>query len=633
MIMNDPATVLIVDDDPNTCETIGDILATQGFGIEIASGGRAALERLGSRAIDAAIVDMRLPDVSGLDLLTQIKHSSPPTEVIVITGYASLPSAIQAIEHEAFAYLQKPVEMEQLLATLRRALERRRLTEALHRSEERYRLVTESVSDAVFLLDLQGRPILVNSRVTALTGYSLEELQERPIVPLLIPGASAEIRRQLAAPPGETPIVFETAITKKDGCQVWVEASLSSVVKEGRIVGRLGIARDITERKHLEDQLRQAQKLEAVGRLAGSIAHDFNNLLTVIGGRTHILGWRLAPDDPVRHDVEIIEQTAERAAALTRQLLAFSRKQVLAPQVLELSAVVTGMGRILRRLIGEDIDLVTRTGPGRVRVDPSQIEQVLLNLAINSRDAMPSGGTLVIETGLVDLDAEYAHGHAGAEPGPYVLLAVTDTGHGMDEATRAQLFVPFFTTKEPGKGTGLGLATVYGIVKQSGGHIWVYSEVGHGSTFKIYLPRADETTDAVVGGRPAEALLRGTEIVLLAEDDDGVRLLAREALERSGYTVLEAGHPDAAYEIARDHREGIDLLLTDLVMPGMSGRALAARIKPLRPGLKVLFMSGYTADASVQHGILDGRVAFLQKPFTPGGLARRVREVLDAKDE
>lgn len=383
----------------------------------------------------------------------------------------------------------------------------------------------------------------------------------------------------------------------------------------------------------LELQLRQSQKMEAVGRLAGGVAHDFNNLLTVILGHSDLLLGRLAECDKTRGEVKQIRSAGERAASLTRQLLTFSRRQVLEPKVLDLNAVVAGMLPMLRRLIGEDIEITTLADPdlGHVKTDPGQIEQVIMNLAVNARDAMPKGGPLTFETMNVDLDEAYARQHAPAQPGHYVVLAVSDTGCGMDEETRSHIFEPFFTTKGPGKGTGLGLATVYGVVKQSGGYIWVYSEPGQGTTFKIYLPRVDEATETVKVVRTETARARGSETILLVEDEDTVRSLAREILEAHGYAVLEArGGPEALQVSEQQHEGGVHLLLTDVVMPGMNGRDVAERVVSRHPGMKVLYMSGYTANAIAHHGVLDVGVAYLQKPFTLESLTRKVREVLDA---
>jgi signal transduction histidine kinase/ActR/RegA family two-component response regulator len=379
-----------------------------------------------------------------------------------------------------------------------------------------------------------------------------------------------------------------------------------------------------------QGQLEQAQKMDAIGRLAGGVAHDFNNLLTVILGRTDILLHPLKPEDPMRRGIELIQRTAGRAADLTRQLLAFSRKQVLEPVVLDLSAVTTDMKDMLGRLIGEDIALLTTPTPGlgRVKADRGQVEQVVMNLAVNARDAMPQGGRLILETANVDLDDEYVRRHVGARPGPHVMLAVSDTGTGIPREIQAQIFEPFFTTKEQGKGTGLGLATVYGIVKQSGGYIEVDSEPRQGTTFRIYLPRLEAAVTVDRSVRPAAAA-GGTETILLVEDEEGVRELARDILRASGYTVLEARNGAEALLLCERHQGPLDMLLTDVVMPRMSGRELAERLAPLRPELSVLYMSGYTDDAVIRHGVLAAGTAFLQKPFTPAALVLRVRETLD----
>jgi|SRR5579885_2042090 len=397
------------------------------------------------------------------------------------------------------------------------------------------------------------------------------------------------------------------------------------------------IALGIEQKRHEEElrkkdeQLRQAQKLEAIGSLAGGVAHDFNNLLTIINGYSEIITSQLPADSPVRNLAREIGQAGERAASLTRQLLAFSRKQVLEPKVLNLNAEVTDTAKMLKRLIGEDVELniVLEPGLGRVKADPGQVEQILINLAVNARDAMPQGGKLTIETADVELDQTYTDNCPGLRPGPYVMLAVSDNGCGMDEATKARIFEPFFTTKGPGKGTGLGLATVYGIVKQSEGHIAVYSEPGRGTTFKIYLPAV--ATEQLSGkSHPGLQVVRhGTETILLTEDEPAVLALARHVLEMHGYTVLEASNPEKAIRIAEAHKGTIHLLVTDVVMPALSGRQLVERLAALRPGMKVLYLSGYTDDAVVRHGVLQEQTAFLQKPFTTRALAQKVREVLD----
>jgi two-component system cell cycle sensor histidine kinase/response regulator CckA len=379
-----------------------------------------------------------------------------------------------------------------------------------------------------------------------------------------------------------------------------------------------------------EEQLRQSQKMEAVGVLAGGIAHDFNNLLSVILCYGDLSRAKLQPNDPLREDLEEIGKAAKRAADLTRQLLMFSRQQVLEPKVLVLNDVLASMEKMFQRILGADIDLFSLPAPslGRVRVDPSSLEQVIMNLIVNARDAMPQGGKITLETGDVLLDEEYAKHHLGVTPGPYVMLAVTDTGRGIDKATQARIFEPFFTTKDKGKGTGLGLSTVFGIVKQSGGSIWLYSEPGRGTTFKVFFPCVDEPSDLVqVFDSPLT--LRGTETILLVEDDDQVRAVTSGLLQRNGYQVIEARNAGEAL-LQSERQEHIDLLLSDVVMPRMSGPELAKRLGTTRPDMKVLCMSGYTDDSIVRHGVLKATMAFLQKPITMASLTAKVREVLDA---
>jgi PAS domain S-box-containing protein len=426
---------------------------------------------------------------------------------------------------------------------------------------------------------------------------------------------------------------YEYRFRHGDGSYRWTRCELR-VIRDaaGRPGEVVGSWTDITERRHLEDQYRQAQKMDAFGQLAGGVAHDFNNLLTIINGYADILLDSLPPDDPNRALLSEIHKAGERSAGLTRQLLAFSRQQILAPRVLDLNVVVADTASMLRRVIGEDVRLSTTTAQGLwpVKADPGQIEQILLNLAVNARDAMPTGGKLTLETRNVQLDKDYAAQHPDVRPGPHVLLAVSDTGCGMTPVVRAKIFEPFFTTKEVGKGTGLGLATVYGIVKQSGGHVSVYSETGLGTTFKVYLPRTEPVGGRVSGLSRVMVPIRGTETVLVVEDEAAVRALTRFILQQAGYTVLEAADGDDALRVATGYAGHIDLVVTDVVMPGMGGRKMAEAVRARHGGVRVLFVSGYTDDAVVRHGILHEGVSFLQKPFTPTSLTQKVREVLDA---
>jgi signal transduction histidine kinase/CheY-like chemotaxis protein len=449
------------------------------------------------------------------------------------------------------------------------------------------------------------------------------------------PPASREPIRECVVVCARDGIPFdrEAQLITAKGRRIWVRIiGLAERDAAGTITHIHGAFQDITERRTLEDQYRQAQKMEAVGQLAGGVAHDFNNLLSVIIGYASMMVEDLRPGDPLRGNVEEMLKAGERATDLTRQLLAFSRQQMLSPRVVDFNTILAGLEKMLARLLGEDINLslLTSHALGRVLADPGQIEQVIVNLSVNARDAMPTGGSLSLETANVELDEAYAAVHHGVQPGRYVMLAVTDTGQGMDAATRARVFEPFFTTKEQGKGTGLGLSTVHGIVAQSGGHIWIYSEIGVGTTFKVYFPRVDADVEAVVADSSAPLTRRGAETILLVEDEEQVRSVARSILRRHGYNVLEAQNGGEAFLICEQYKGKIHLLLTDVVMPRMSGRELAERIGPLRAGLKVLYMSGYTDSSIVHHGLLDAGIAFLQKPISPDLLLRKVREVLGA---
>ena len=520
-----------------------------------------------------------------------------------------------------------------IVVNFRDVSERRTAEAALRDSEERYRTLVEGVRDIIFALSPEGTIASLNPAFETITGWRRDEWVGRPFERLVHPEdlpLALELLGRVVR--GELRPASQFRVRTAKGDYRVGEFSATPQLHEGRLVGILGIGRDVTERVQLEQQLRQAQKMEAVGRLAGGIAHDFNNILTAITGYADLLLEDLAATDPRRQDADEIHKAADRAAGLTRQLLAFSRQQVLQPTVLEVNKLVSDLEKMLRRLLGEDVELSTRLAPttGRVKADPGQLEQVVMNLAVNARDAMPNGGKLTLETANVDLNEAYAADHYPARAGPFVMLAVSDTGIGMSEETQAHMFEPFFTTKEKGKGTGLGLATVYGIIKQSGGFIWVYSEVGHGTTFKLYLPRVEELAERAAA--PAQARTRparGTETILVVEDEAPVRNVARQVLERHGYTVLEAPSAEAALDIATRYSGTIHLLLTDVVMPGLNGRELASRLADLRPDARVIFMSGYTDDAVTRHGVLEPGSAYVQKPFTPEAIARRVREVLD----
>ena len=513
------------------------------------------------------------------------------------------------------------------------AVENSELFSEVQRLQAEHRVITESLTDAVYTIDLEGHTTFGNPALECLTGYGLEELRGRLSTALY--GSDEAVIfpscRMRAAEGDPLPHALETEVIRKDGVRVPVELSMAPLVHEGRIIGYVGVARNIAERKHLEEQLLQAQKMEAIGRLAGGVAHDFNNLLMVISGYADQLRRRLGSRHPLYKAAAEIQGAIDKAAGLTRQLLAFGRRQTLQPRVIDLNGVVTEIGAMLRRLISENIRLVMHLDPalGCVNADPSQLEQVLLNLAINARDAMPRGGVLTIETANVDWQEASTHQLIATPPRCYVMLAVGDTGCGMDAETQAHIFEPFFTTKGPGIGTGLGLATVYGIITQSGGAIEVHSTPGQGSTFRIYFPQVETGVETEETVRPAMTLPAGSGTILVVEDEVQVRELVQEVLQAEGYTVLTAADGDEGIHLCTAYDGPIDLLLTDVVMPSMSGPEMAQHILLMYPAIKVVYMSGYASDAMGDHGVLDPGTAFLQKPFTPDILIRKVRETLD----
>ncbi len=634
-------TILVVDDNDRLTDLIGKYLRREGFRTAFAQSGAAALDRLPAQPADLLLVSLNLPDMTGEKLLRTLDERQQAVPHVVLAEHGDERRAAEQLRAGALDYLMRDGTLLELLpAVVQRAVEQLNRRKLLHEAEiayehlrRHYEMILHAAGEGICGLDLSGQINFVNPAALRMLGYELHELlgadlaalAERPVA-----GANGRVRDALAA--NTTFRSHDQVFWRKDGSCFPIEYTSTPMRQDGRQVGSVFVFKDATERRALEEQYRQSQKLEAVGRLAGGIAHDFNNLLTVVSGYTDLLANNPALDQKAQEAVREIQRASDRAIAVTRQLLAFSRKQMLQPRPLDLNGVITEINKLIRRLIGEDITLVTRLADGLppVTADPGTLEQVILNLAVNARDAMPQGGTLTITTGEVTVDVAAAANQPGLRPGRYALLTVADTGHGMDAQTKARIFEPFFTTKEVGKGTGLGLATVYGNVTASGGHINVSSEIGRGTVFQVFWPRAAgpakpgsvHDLDLTVRG--------GSETVLLVEDEDSVRGLAAKVLASYGYRVIEARDGAEAEQVGRRGGDYLHLMVTDVVMPGISGLELATRLAPVRPKMRVLFMSGYTDDAIVRRGVLAEDAAFLQKPFTPEVLARKVREVLDA---
>jgi two-component system cell cycle sensor histidine kinase/response regulator CckA len=642
--MSNRPRVLVVDDALDHAQMVLELLRMSGAWPKaeyyVAANYDEALREFDARAFDIAFFDYWLGSRDGLSLLRDIRGRGVDTPVIVLTSRGAEEIAVEAMKAGAADYLSKAsLTVESVERAMRHALalhaeeiQRRDAEAAVRASDERFRALVENSSDAILLIDAQARVVYMAPSSTRHLGWTQDQLVGKSIFDFVhsedIDMATAKLADVLHHPGAS--VTAEVRFHHADGSWRTMEGVGVNRLDDASVRAIVVNARDITERRRLEDQLRHSQKMEAVGQLAGGVAHDFNNLLTAILGYCNLLLDEMPTDAPPRPDLEEIRSAGERAAALTRQLLAFSRRQMLQPRTLDLNDLVRQLGKLLRRMIGEDIELVTQLASDLlpVRVDPASIEQALISLAANARDAMPTGGRLTIETSNVELGDGFTEEHAVVVPGAYVRLSIVDTGRGMDAATVARVFEPFFTTKEQGKGSGLGLATVYGIVKQSGGYIWVNSEAGRGTMFKMYFPPAQSEVAAAAGDGRKDDARRGWETVLLVEDEDAVRALAREVLRRHGYAVLEARHGVDALRIAERHTDDIHLMITDVVMPHMSGRDLAQRLSVVRPHMKVLFMSGYT-DHAVVHRDLTPGTAFLEKPFTPDIFARKVRHVLD----
>jgi two-component system, cell cycle sensor histidine kinase and response regulator CckA len=630
--------VLIVNDQHEPLDLMGTVLEHSGYHFITARDGYEGYEAALVQRPELIISDVIMPRLDGIQMCHLIRAHADTCRIPILLVSAICKdneSVVKGLQAGADDYLEVPYDPMRLIAKVAQVIERRHAEKRLLESEERCRDLIENAQDLIYSHDLQGNIISINKAGEQMTGYSREEALKmnltQAIAPEYLQKARQMIARKLA---GERVTSYELEILAKDGRRVAVEVNTRLVYRDGAAVGVQGIARDITERKHLEEQLRQAQKMEAVGQLAGGIAHDFNNLLTAIGGYSEISMPMLQAEDPLRHNLEEIKKASDRATALTRQLLAFSRKQVLQPKVLDLNAIVAELEKMLRRLIGEEIELCAALNPdlGRIKADPGQIEQVIMNLSVNARDAMPQGGRLTIATENVFFTEELVGRHGTILPGAYVMLAVSDTGTGLDEKTKMHLFEPFFTTKEAGKGTGLGLSTVYGIIRQSGGNIWIHSEVGQGTTFKIYLPLIQDDAAQPRRSPEPEEFLKGSQTILLAEEEEMVRHLVRDVLKKYGYEVLEVSNGEAALFVCEHHKGPIHLLVTDTLMPELSGRELENRLGQLRPELKVLVMSGYTGNHSLENDPIDADLPFLQKPFTTQALVRKVREVLQANE-
>ncbi|MBI5821077.1 MAG: response regulator [Verrucomicrobia bacterium] len=642
--MAETIRVLLVDDEEDFYVLIRELLGGipgNRYAVDWASSYDAALGVLEADQHAIWLVDYRLGVHDGLELMREAINRGNKAPMVLMTGQGDHEIDMAAMKIGASDYLPKDhIDARTLERCIRYALERSRTQESLQVSEMRFRSAFYGAVPGMALTSADGRFLRVNRSLCDMFGYSVAELLGMSFPTIVHPDdlqSSQRLLETLVA--GGQPAQMERRFVHKRGGTVWTYWSVSLLRDQhGGPLYFLSQILDVSERKRTEDALRQseellhkAQKMEAVGRLAGGVAHDFNNILTVIGGYATMLSQKLEGNPTLRREVDEIQSSAERAATLTRQLLALSRKQLLDPKVINLNKVVAGIEKMLRRLIGEDVELRMQLDEtiGLVKVDPGQIEQVIMNLAINARDAMPSGGKLTIETASMVQDMPSQLSEGGIPSGHYTALIVTDTGTGMSEEVRSHIFEPFFTTKDHNKGTGLGLATCHGIIKQSGGYIHVYTEPGHGSAFKVYLPAVSGTADDDKPPANADVVQTGSETVLLVEDEDRVREFAVRLLRDAGYVVLEARNGTDALRVLHEQvSRTIDIMVTDVIMPQMGGKELADQLKQLRPGTRILFVSGYTGDALDNSGVLQTGAAFLEKPFSAARLTQKIREVL-----
>ncbi len=644
--MSEPVRVLIVEDDPVDADLMVRELKRGGFApdwVRVQTESEY-LEQL-EKEPEIILSDSNLPLFDGFEALDLLKKRGLDIPFILVSGRMGEDVAVDAMKRGAFDYLLKD-RLARLGEAVRRAIDERRLRAertwavgALRQSEERYRLVSEASSDYVYSLKVEPDGTLTCEWITdpfsRITGFEAADINsggwERLCHPEDLAIAKQHLESLLAGQSGS----IDVRIVTKDKRVRWIrvhEQPVFSHEQPPRVERIYGAAQDITVQRQLEEQLLQSRKMEAIGQLAGGVAHDFNNLLTVICGYGDLLTKLPDISAAGREYADEILEAAKRAAQLTRQLLAFGRRQVMQARTVNLNSVVADIEKLLRRLIGEDVELRTALEPelGLVKVDPGQIEQVIMNLAVNARDAMPKGGRLTIETANIAFDRNHPDRQAMQHGGPHVLLTVSDTGSGMDAETKARVFEPFFTTKELGKGTGLGLAMAYGIVKQSGGDIRVYTELGRGTTFKIYLPRLENAVEAVAEPAPFNLrAMHGTETILVLEDENALRQLIRQVLSRAGHTVLDTGDPHEAIQLCERHPGEIALFITDMVLPKMSGPQVAERVLQMRPDVRIIYTSGYPGKASIPIRLRQNGTTFFEKPFTPDTLVRKVRAVLD----